>query len=557
MKKIKNLTSLIAISLVAISIFILSCDFKGVTDDFEIVINNSIFKQQVIVELFDPVNQANLEADNILKVEVLGRDADKIVTDAGEKVSTSKFSRGAIALAVNPNKNPTNEPVEFILKITGTNYLTTTIPVFLSDTDSIATLSANLVNKLNTPKGIDYIKETKNLVNNTLTTNVSIETSGTKAETKSEVTIEAGTIFQDANGNPISGTQIVSEIVNFNSEDPESLASFPGGFMPQQITDENGRIVEDAYFETAGFVSIDMQIGNKEVKKFSKPITIKMQVANDYINPETGSPIKAGDIIPIWSYSKDDGTWDYHAKGTVKLESGNFVIEYTTTHLSWYNLDYYGRRCPTGGWRYVNRRWVLSGATKIDVKMTGITRNNYFNLFSDFVFAGTNQSVSSWSGKSYTWFDGQSFNIYNTPSRNIQMVVYSGNSRYNRGVELYRSQSFNPCGGAVTIDVTSIVSKLPPPPVNVYVRYKAKCNGKVIEPTIPLYMKDPARGGYWRYMGYVYRGQIILYGIQLNTPYEFSTYYRGKFYSQTISFDKTEYINDNYQIPAELCNSLF
>ncbi|PIV96688.1 MAG: hypothetical protein COW43_06735, partial [Flavobacteriaceae bacterium CG17_big_fil_post_rev_8_21_14_2_50_31_13] len=61
MKKIKNLTSFIAISLVAISIFILSCDFKGVTDDFDIVINNSIFKQQIVVELFDPVNQANLE----------------------------------------------------------------------------------------------------------------------------------------------------------------------------------------------------------------------------------------------------------------------------------------------------------------------------------------------------------------------------------------------------------------------------------------------------------------------------------------------------------------
>lgn len=556
MKKIKNIKSLIAFSAIAISIFISSCDFKGVTDDFDIVINNSIFKQQVIVELFDPVNQANLEGDNILKVEILGRDADKIVTDAGEKVSTSKFSRGAIALAVNPNKNPTNEPVEFILKVTGTNYLTTTIPVFLSETDSIATLSANLVNKLNTPNGIDYVKETRNLVNNTLTSNVSIETSGTKADTKSEVIIEAGTVFQDENGNAISGTQIVSEIVNFSADEPESLASFPGGFMPQQITDENGQIVEDAYFETAGFVSIDMQIGTKEVKKFSKPITIKMQVANDYLNPETGSPIKVGDIIPIWSYSKDDGTWDYHTKGTVKLENSNFIVEYTTTHLSWYNLDYYGRRCTNTGWVYRNGRWNFLGNTKINITMNGINRNNSVILYSDFVFAGTNRSVSSWSGKSYSWYDGQNFDLLNTPDRNLQMVVYSGQSRYRKGTELYRSPSFNPCGGNINIDVTSIVSKLPPPPVNVFVSYKAKCNGKVIEPTIPLYMKDPTFG-YWRYIGYVYRGSITIRGIQLNTPYEFATYYRGKFYNQTISFDKTEYINDNYQIPAELCNSLF
>lgn len=556
MKKIKNPKSFIALSIVAISIFILSCDFKGVTDDFDIVINNSIFKQQIVVELFDPVNQANLEADNILKVEVLGRDADKIVTDAGEKVSTSKFSRGAISLAVNPNKNATNEPIEFILKITGTNYLTTTIPVFLSDTDSIATMSANLVNKLNTPQGIDYVKESKTLVNNTLNTDVSIETTGAKAGTKSEVRISSGTVFQDENGNAISGTQIVSEVVNFSASDPESLASFPGGFMPQQITDENGEIVEDAYFETAGFVSIDMQIGNKEVKRFSKPITIKMQVADDYINPETGSPIKVGDIIPIWSYSKDDGKWDFHTKGTVTLDNGNFVVAYTTTHLSWYNLDYYGRRCANTGWVYRNGRWSFMGSTKINVTMNGVNSNNSIRLFSDFVFAGTNRSVSYWSGKSYSWYNGQQFDLLNTPNRNLQMVVYSGQSRYRKGTELYRSQSFNPCGGNVNIDVTSIVAKLPPPPVNVYVRYTAKCNGKVIEPTIPLYMKDPTYG-YWRYMGYVYRGRITIRGIQLNTPYEFSTYYRGKFYSQTISFDKTEYINDNYQIPAELCNSLF
>ncbi|NCP84314.1 MAG: hypothetical protein GW823_05340, partial [Bacteroidetes bacterium] len=498
-------------SLVAISIFILSCDFKGVTDDFDIVINNSIFKQQIVVELFDPVNQANLEADNILKVEILGRDADKIVTDAGEKVSTSKFAGGAIALAVNPNKNPNNEPVEFILKVTGTNYLTTTIPIFLSDKDSTATLSANLVNKLNTPQGIDYIKNTKPLVNNTLSSDVSIETSGVKAETKSEITISAGTVFQDANGNTISGTQIVSEIVNFSSKNPEALASFPGGFMPQEITDENGNKVNNASFQTAGFVSIEMQIGNKEVKKFSKPITIKMQVAADFVNPETGNPIKVGDIIPIWSYSKNDGTWDFHRKGTVTLDNGNFVVVYSTTHLSWYNLDYYGSRCTNTGWVYRNGSWNYLGNTKINITMNGINSNNSVRLYSDFVFAGTNQSVSYWSGKTYNWYNGQQFDLLNTPSSNLQMVIYSGTDRYRKGTILYRSPAFNPCSGTINFDVSGIVSKLPPPPVTIFVNYKANCNGKVIEPTIPIWIKD-SNFGYWRYMGYVYRGKITLPG---------------------------------------------
>lgn len=556
--KTKKLIFYIAAIVLSSVAVITSCkSFDEITEDFDIVINNSVFKQQILVEVFDPVNQDNLESDNILKVEVLGRDADKIVTDAGESVATSKFAGGAIALAVNPNKNSTNEPVEFILKISGTNYLTTTIPVFLSDTDSIATLSANLVNKLNTPQGIDYITKTETLVNNTLTNDISIETSGAKAGTSSTVSIAAGTIFQDENGNPISGNQIVSEVVHFNSDDPEALAAFPGGFMPQRVTDENGEIVDDAYFETAGFVSIDMQIGNTEVKNFSNPITIKMQVAPDYINPETGNTIKVGDQIPIWSYSKDDGTWDFHTNGIVATDvNNNFVVEYTTTHLSWYNLDYYGRRCPNVGWRYRNGRWTFTGSTTINITMNGIARSSSFRLYSDFVFAGTNRSVSYWSGKTKTWYDGQKFNLYNTPSRNLQMIIYSGSSRYRKGTILYRSQAFNPCGGTVNIDVSNIVAQLPPPPVNVNIRYRATCAGKVIEPTIPLYMKDPTYG-YWRYIGYVWRGRITIRGIQLNKPYEFRTYYRGKYYNQTISFDKTEYVNDNYQIPADLCNSLF
>ena len=552
-KKIFNIT----LALLAATITIItSCKgFDEITEDFDVVINNSIFKQQILVEIFDPVDQSNLDGNAVLKVEVMGEDADKLVTDGGNAISSLKVVNGAIALAVNPNKNTNNEPVQFMLKISGDNYLTTTIPVFLSEKDSIATFSANVVNKLNTSKGIDYVKSNETLVNNTLKSDVSVETNGSKAGTTSKVTIKAGTVFKDIDGNAISGASIESEVVHFNSSDSESLASFPGGFMPQEITDENGDKVDDAYFETAGFVSIDMKIGNKEVKNFSEPITVKMQVASDFVNPDTGTPIKVGEIIPIWSYSKDNGKWDYHTDGTVTKDSNNnFVVEYTTTHLSWYNLDFKGRRCSS--WRRSGGRWTYSPLAKINVSMNGITKANAFRLFSTFVYEGTNQAVSRYAGKTKSWYDGQSFQLNNAPSgRKLQMVIYSGNSRYRKGDEIYRSTSFNPCSGTVDLDVSSIISKLPKL-VNVTVDYTGVCNGKKIEPSIYLYMKDPTYG-YWRYIGYVYKGKVTIRQIELNKEYEFGTYYNGRFYSQSLSFDKTEYVNDNYQIPAELCNRLF
>ena len=132
MKTNKIFTFSIAFILSTIAIITSCKGFDEITEDFDIIINNSVFKQQIVVELFDPVNQSNLDGDNVLQVEVIGRDADKIVTDAGNNVNTAIVVNGAISLAVNPNKNETNEPVQFMLKITGENYLTTTLPVFLS-----------------------------------------------------------------------------------------------------------------------------------------------------------------------------------------------------------------------------------------------------------------------------------------------------------------------------------------------------------------------------------------------------------------------------------------
>lgn len=535
------------------AIIITSCKSFDKLDDIQLEINTDIFAQQVLVEIFDPSDQNNLQGNNVLKVEVMGADADKLVTDAGEDISNLEVVDGAIALAVNPNKNTSKEPVQFMLKITGDNYLTTTIPVLLTETDSIATFSANVVNKFNTPKGIDYVTDSGDLSNNMLSSDLTVETSGIKAGTKSEVKVESGTMFMDESGNPISGSKIESEVVHFSSTDDEALSSFPGGFTPDAITDENGSVDEEAYFQTAGFVSIDMKIGNKEVKQFSKPITITMKVAPDFENPDTGQPVKIGDEVPIWSYSKDDGKWDYHLRGIVTSDgSGGLQVEYTTTHLSWYNLDFKGRRCAR--WTRVNGRWTRNQLASINIAMNGVQRSNAKRLFSDFVFAGTNQPVSYFSGKTKTFYNGQTFDLLNAPSgRQLQMVVYSGRSRYRKGTILYRSQAFDPCSGTVNVDVSSIVAQLPNF-VNVTVSYKGVCNGTVIAPTIPLWMKT---NGYWRYIGYVYRGRVVIRQIELNKPYEFRTYYKGRYYEQTMTFDKTEYINNNYQVPQALCDKFF
>ena len=100
MKTNKTLTLSIAFLLTTFAIITSCKSFDEITEDFDIIINNSVFKQQILVEVFDPVDQSNLNGSNVLKVEVMGEDADKIVTDAGNSTSTLKVVNGAIALAV-------------------------------------------------------------------------------------------------------------------------------------------------------------------------------------------------------------------------------------------------------------------------------------------------------------------------------------------------------------------------------------------------------------------------------------------------------------------------
>ena len=63
----------------------------------------------------------------------------------------------------------------------------------------------------------------------------------------------------------------------------------------------------------------------------------------------TDTPLKTGDQIPVWSYEIEDNTWQFEKNTTIQEDSGKLSATFTTTHLSWYNLDFYGSRC-----RYAN-----------------------------------------------------------------------------------------------------------------------------------------------------------------------------------------------------------
>jgi hypothetical protein len=162
-----------------------------------------------------------------------------------------------------------------------------------------------------------------------------------------------------------------------NNQTSTSLATFPGGFLTMEDPDGNS-ISSPGTFISGGFASVELTSTASDgtvvkAKAFDKPITLTITIPKRTINPLTGLAVKAGDVIPIWSYDSSTGVWSAQKlrNGTPitgKLgemdDSGDtYPVTFQTDHLSYFNLDWFA-------WRYsAGKPWVPQcDSTPIKIK---------------------------------------------------------------------------------------------------------------------------------------------------------------------------------------------
>ncbi|UXI03521.1 hypothetical protein [Photobacterium sp. TY1-4] len=170
-----------------------------------------------------------------------------------------------------------------------------------------------------------------------------------------DLTVPANTRMTDDQGNPVEGN-ITANIVYFSNEPEGAIANesvldaFPGGLSPSTVLGEDGN-PNDEYdeitFVSAGFTAIQIQNDKGDiVSNFDRPVPLTFNVAKETLDLE-GNPITKGGTIPLWSYNEKTGQWK--SEGVAKIEDvnpdGTFKVTQNIKHLSYYNLDYYGRRC--------------------------------------------------------------------------------------------------------------------------------------------------------------------------------------------------------------------
>lgn len=532
--KTNKMKRIVSLSLVGLLLW--SCGNPSeILDSFTIRISPELMEHTAMVEVFD-ANDPTLALNN-LQVSFDGEYADDLFEISG--VQNFQLVDGRINLGLHPRANPTpDNPVVIKMNISADGYLAARYDlVFLAGGDA-QLVQIPLVSISNPPSGVNFrVEPGVSLSNGTLSSDYSLKVDpGVNSSTGMEVNLPSGTSFIDRQGNAISGSNLSLEVGHFDSDNDASLDAFPGGFTPDSVILDNGSVGTGSFL-TAGFTTMNMTVDGVEVKSFSQPITVTMDISANAINPSTGSTVAIGDKIPVWSYDEVEGTWEYETEGDVVQGPNGLQVSYQTTHLSWWNLDFYGDRCC--GWRRVGSSWQYSQCAGVNISLPGwpAGTSEYFRV--KIVWAGTNQAVSYYADRYQSLYDGKFISYYNAPSGQVQMKVYD-----NNGNLLAQSQSFNFCSGDVNVTFNL------PQPVLISFAVEGVCanNSSVsIRPSFWVYYRETGQPWY-RYLGYVYSGNGTTSKVELNKRYDFVTYFNG----QRIEVLNQLVDQTNYDIQLEL-----
>ena len=491
---------LVTLSLTLTSIFVIqSCDLSGVTDGLELYVDTDLVSLVASIQVVD-ANEAIAEIAGDIEVEIMGEDAENIYTLMGSK--EIEVIDGMINIAVLKSNIPTpDNPLKFSIRTKANGYVSG-LKTFVVPNDSVMVEAIKMVNTASPPVGVSV--ETGSFTsdaNGTVSQQIFSSPLDNGKQEKAEVVVPPSTKMYDENGNELTGS-VNFTMVHFDERNESSMDAFPGGFDTDNIVDENGNDLGESQFMTAGFTTINMDVGGQSVKTFSQPINVTMTINPDMINPATGQLIAIGDTIPVWSLDGDSDQWKKEGDGVVQDNNGTLEVQFLTDHLSSFNLD----------WRF------NSCYDAVDISVTSNVTNWYSRRYAEVVDVMTGRVYK----RTYTSFiNGDVIRFYRAPrGRNAKIVVYDGDY-WCKGNVIVESQPFNLCGTSASVDFSSLTNIST---VRSAGYIQGTCNGTQLRVYTTLYYRESGGAGcnsYWRFLGRIYPwGYFYTNSIELNKTYD-------------------------------------
>lgn len=334
-----------AIALTVMTILVSGC--KNPARDINVTVNTDIFKSPMLFQFVNAKKGGEEPKD--FTVEIKGQNADLVRTPSGGKVF--KASSGLLNLMLDRAANPTpNSPVKFTLIINTMGFAPTFQDVEITSATDPMLYKLAMVQYTNPAIGNGTIVATKTISNGTANSELAFTTAtNTDLAQKAEITIASGTGFLDASGQPLGGSQLEARIVYTGTATNGKSPMATGGNIAKNVIGANGQpITEGVYFSPAGVATIDMFAGTKEVKSFTKPVNLDIEVNSNMVNPNTNQPIQENESIEVWSLNQETGQWKNESNGRIVRNTvGKLVARTQITHLSAFLFGNSNRIVPT------------------------------------------------------------------------------------------------------------------------------------------------------------------------------------------------------------------
>jgi hypothetical protein len=519
--------------------FLLGSCNKDPLKDISIVLDPQLMEYTVMVEIYDAADREPLSvAANNLSVTFEGPLASEILNNNGTRVYEIIDGRMSIGLHPRVDIAP-GEIKSVMMRITADGYQDKTSYLYFQSSLKNQLVPISMINIEAPPSGVGTTDSTITLGGGGTTTapvviSTSNSSSGSATEQSVEIAIPANTQFKDENNNPVVGTDLKVEVVSFDARDSIAIQNFPGGFSPNGVLNVPGgggnRSESDVFFVTGGFTSVDMTVGTTPIRSFNQPIDVTVDVDSLTVNPNTGNPVQVGDSLPIWSYDNSTAKWSYERVGVITRDSssGKMTVQFPTTHLSWFNLDWYGSRC--------------SSPTRLQFSIPAFAAGTKENFWVEIVHAGTNQLVTQWAAANKYVGNNEIIDFLGVPNLNTNNQVVQMQAKVYRNIsktELLATSTTFSCGqtGQVTLNLQ--------PPFVCNLDVTGICASKSyvqFRPSFPLYYKAATSTGPYEYLGYVSMGAFSTTSLTQGNTYKFRTYFNGQTIDSTMTVNQSNFI---------------
>lgn len=340
MKLFRNITAALAVSVIVFA----GC--KNPARDIQIVVNTDIFKSPMLLQFVNA--RPELDGPQNFDVTITGPGASLVRTTTGGK--SFKVAGGLLNILLDRSANPSPaSPVKFTVVANATGYAPTYQDVTVTSATNPLILRVPMNQYANPAANTGaVVSPPKTTSNGTATSDIVISTATNAAMAlKSVTTIPSGTALLDAAGQSVGGNQVEIRMIHYSAA---GASLMPGGSFGANVIGANNQPTGSGVnFNVAGAVSIDMFSGSKEVKRFSKPVNVDIEVNSNMINPTTNQPIKENETIPMWSLDDQTGQWKNEGTAMfVKNGAGVLVARMQITHLSGHIAAFDAPLCAAG-----------------------------------------------------------------------------------------------------------------------------------------------------------------------------------------------------------------